>query len=258
MIGNLVELYRYRALVGALVVRHLHTRYRGSALGLFWSLLNPLLLMAVYTLVFHYFMRSSNIENYSIFVFAGLLPWLWTTSGMLEGTNSIVASGHLITKSLFPAHVLPVVSVLTNLINFVLSIPVMFVFIYFSGAHFYQSLWALPLLLFIHLIFISGCSVGLSALNVQFRDVQHVVGNLFTFIFFLSPIVYSPQIIPEKYRAYLVLNPFALFTVSYHEIILEGTVPWGYLGSLFALSLIVLILGYAIFDRFREGFAEQL
>jgi len=128
MFHNIKELYRYRSLVWALVVRHLATRYRGSVLGFMWSFLNPLCLMLIYSLVFKYYIRFSGVENYTIFLFCGLLPWLWFSSSLSESTSSIVSSGHLITKSMFPAHILPTVSVITNLINFILSLPLLFIF----------------------------------------------------------------------------------------------------------------------------------
>lgn len=258
MIRNFRELYRYRALLGALVVRHLHTRYRGSLLGFLWSLLNPLCLMAVYTVVFHYYMRAGTDEHYTIFLFAGLLPWLWMVSSVNEGVTSIVSSGHLITKSMFPAHILPVVSVLTNLVNFALSLPLLFIFMFASGVPFQAALLALPLLAGIQLFFLKGLAVGLSALNVHFRDVQHIVANVFTLLFFLCPIVYSAALIPERFRFTLALNPFALFTLSYQRIILEGDVPWGSLGMLSLFALLSLLAGHLVFDRYRESFAESL
>ena len=144
MFHNLTELYRYRALVWALVGRHLATRYRGSVLGFVWSFLNPLCLMAVYTVVFKYYMRSNVVEHYSLFLFCGLLPWQWVASSAVEGTNSLVSSGHLITKSMFPAHILPVVSVVTNLVHFLLALPLL-VLVSISRYLQYRLLWRFKL-----------------------------------------------------------------------------------------------------------------
>ncbi len=258
MIKNLVELYRYRTLLWALVIRHLNTRYRGSALGVLWSLLNPLCLMAVYTVVFHHYMRAGNVEHYTIFLFSGLLPWLWMTSAVNEGATAIVSSGHLITKSMFPAHILPVVSVITNLINFLLALPLLFIFMYFSGVPFGIGLMGLPIIMFLQFLFLKGLAVGLSALNVHFRDVQHIVGNLFTLLFFLCPIVYSAALVPERFQFTLLLNPFALFTIGYHDIIMKGYIPWESFGMLSVFALASLLIGHIIFDKYRESFAENL
>jgi lipopolysaccharide transport system permease protein len=258
MISNLFELFKFRQLVLALVERHLSARYRGSVLGFMWSLLNPLCLMIVYTVVFHHFMRNSAIANYEIFLFCGLLPWLWVTSSLAEGASSIVSSGHLITKSLFPAHILPVVSVLTNMIHFLLSLPIMVVFMLIQGVPFFLSLAILPVVIFLQLLFLTGIVIGLGSLNVLYRDVQHIVGNAITLLFFLNPIVYSASIVPERFKWALMLNPFSLWTITYQSIILEGIIPWSNIGLLTVFSLISVIVGNLVFNNYRELFAESL
>ena len=258
MLENIKALYRYRALTGALVMRHLSIRYRGSLLGFLWSLLNPLCLMMVYTLVFRYYMRF-NQPNYAIFLFVGLLPWLWFTSSLVEGTSAISGSGHLITKSLFPAHILPLVSVLVNFVNFLLSLPLLFVFMWASGLSFPWTMALLPLVLLAQMLFIYGASLFLGSLNVFYRDVQHLLGNVLTFLFFLCPIIYPPDTVPEKLKFTLLLNPLALFTTIYHDLVLEGVVP-SLSGVVYVCVwvLLMLVIGHMIYERFKESFAEAL
>jgi ABC-type polysaccharide/polyol phosphate export permease len=227
-------------------------------LGLFWTLLNPLCLMVVYTLVFHYYLRGNSIPHYEIFLFCGLLPWIWLTSALAEGTSSIVASGHLITKSMFPAHLLPAVAITTNFCNFLFSIPLLFIFMFFQGVTFHWSLLALPLVFILQLFFLNGLTVLLSSVNVLYRDIQHIVGNVITLLFFLNPIVYSSSVIPEKYQWTLYANPFSLFTITYQQIILEGVVSTSKLGLLLIYVLIALIIGHNVFNRLRERLAEYL
>lgn len=259
MFNSLRELYRYRALVGALVGRHLALRYRGSALGFLWSLLNPLCLMLVYTLVFKYYIRFNGVQNYTIFLFCGLLPWIWITSGLSEGASSIVGSGHLITKSMFPAHILPAVAVITSLVNFLLSLPLLFVFMLVFGVPAHASLALVPLVIALQFLLLLGAAVGLGALNVLFRDVQHLLANVLSFLFFLCPIVYPASSVPERFRFTLNLNPFAQLTVMYHDLILDGVVPsalsFVYIAAWVGVSLLG---GYLIFSRYRESFAELL
>lgn len=259
MFRNLRELYRYRGLVWALVLRHLATRYRGSLLGFLWSFLNPLCLMLVYVLVFRFYIRFDQVEHYTVFVFCGLLPWLWLTSSLQEGTSSIVASGHLITKSMFPAHILPAVSVITNLINFLLSIPILLVFMWALGVKFYSTLLLVPVLVIVQCVFLYGATLALGALNVHFRDVQHIVGNLLTFLFFLCPIIYPVETVPERFRFTLDYNPLALITSFYHKLVLDGALPGsGEFLYVLAASIIMLLAGLGIFNRYRESFAEVL
>ena len=253
------ELYRYRALLSALVVRYLVMRYRGSMLGFLWSFLNPLCLMLVYFLVFKFYIRFEQVDNYTVFLFVGLLPWLWSLSGLLEGTASIVSGGHLITKSMFPAHILPAVAVLTTMVNFILSLPLLFLFMYFTGVQFHLTLLLLPLLLLLQMLLLHGLTLGLGAINVHFRDVQHVLGNLLTLVFFLCPILYPISSVPEKLRFTLTSNPFALLTICYHDLILEGTIPSTVtLLSLVGFVLLAILFGSVVYNRYRESFAELL
>lgn len=253
------ELWRSRALVDALVRRHVATRYRGSLFGFFWSFLNPLCLMAVYTLVFSHYMRVSGGPHYHLMVFAGLLPWIWTTSALSEGTSSLVSSGHLITKSLFPAHVLPFVSVASSMIHFVLALPILCIFMAFAGLGLSVTWVLLPLLVLIHGVFLMGCVLALSSLNVFYRDVQHLLANFLTFIFFLCPVVYPRTNIPEKARFWFELNPFALVTEFYQEVLIEGVFPPISQFCYFAFTaLLAFAIGVYIHQRNREQFAEAL
>ena len=260
MISQLHELYRYRVLLSALVSRHLVSRYRGSVLGFLWTLLNPLCLMCVYTLVFRYYMRFSSVDDYALFLFCGLLPWIWVSSALSEATNSIVSSGHLVTKSAFPAHILPTVSVATNMINFILSLPVLFLFILIAG----RPIGALSLLMLLPVIGVSflltlGVSFTIAAVNVFYRDVQHIVGNVLSLLFFLCPIVYPLSAVPEKYHFTFLVNPVSVLISMYHDILFNDRIP-----SLFSFlyvsvwSVAALVIGAVVFERYREHFAEML
>jgi ABC-type polysaccharide/polyol phosphate export permease len=259
MIQTLREIVKYRPLIRALVVRHLVMRYRGSVLGFLWSILNPLCLMLVYTLVFKFYIRFNEVEHYTIFLFAGLLPWIWCSSGLLEGTASISSGGHLITKSMFPAHILPIVAVLTTMINFLLSLPLLFIFMAVLGVQFHASLALLPFIVLLQMIFLTGLVLGLSSLNVHFRDMQHILANLLTLLFFLCPIIYPPHVVPEALRFTLEANPFALFTIIYQNAVLDGVMPSaGAILTVLGYTLAALIFGDVVYNRYRESFAELL
>lgn len=256
--NELLEIYKYRSLIVALVGRHLASRYRGSALGFLWSLLNPLFLMLIYTLVFKYYIRFEQ-PNYSLYVFCGLLPWIWMTGGLIESTNSIVASGHLITKSMFPPQILPVVAVLTNLVHFVLSLFLLLGFIIFYNIPITIAYVFLPVIIIIQFLFLYGLGLLFSSLNVRYRDIQHLLGNLLSLLFFLCPVVYPASSVPEKFRFTLELNPFAGIIVMYQEILLEGRFPDMKIFTLVSVvTLFVIILANNVFRKQREHLAEML
>ena len=256
LLDGLRELYRYRILIATLVGRSLKARYRGSALGFFWTILNPLLLMGVYALVFRYYMRF-DVENYAVFLLCGILPWTYFSSSLSEGTNSILAGGSLITKSLFPPQVLPTVTLLSQLVNYLLSLPILILFLVLYGVPLHATLVALPAILFLQTLFTWGLVLLLAALNVHFRDVQHILGNVLLLWFFLCPIIYPADQIPEGMRFVQYLNPIGLMIETYHGIFLYGTLPSaGVVAHMLASSLVLVIVGHRVFERYRETFPE--
>ena len=259
LVTTVSQMMRYRALLWALVIRHLAIRYRGSMLGFLWSFLNPLCLMLVYVLVFKYYIRFNQVEHYTVFMFCGLLPWIWVTSALSEGTSAVVGGGHLITKSMFPPQILPTVSVLTSMINFLLSLPLLVIFMLGSGIPLPWTVLLLPFVVVGQALFLLGIVWALSALNVFFRDVQHIVGNLLSFLFFLCPIVYPASVVPPRFAPLLHLNPLSLLTQFYHQILIDGVVPdaWS-VGYFTVVTALVLVAGSMIFQRYREHFAEFL
>lgn len=252
------ELYRYRQLIWSLVLRDLKARYRGSLLGFVWTFLNPLLLMLVYVLVFLVYMRI-EMENYAVFLFCGLLPWIWFSSSLMEGVNSVIDGGSLITRSMLSPEVFPAVKVLSNLINFVLSLPLLFLFIIIFKIEVGPPLLALPIVILVQLIFTMGLVAIVSAINVRFRDLQHILGNFITLWFFISPILYPLSSIPEEFRAYSRLNPIAVFSEAYQDIFFYNRMfDLKGISIVLIFSIAVYIVGTIVFNRYKESFAEEI
>lgn len=241
----------------ALLLRQLKVRYRGSILGFVWTFLNPLLLMGVYSLVFHFVMRIA-VPNYALFLLAGLLPWTWFGSALSEGTNSIVGGSSLVTKSLFPTEILPAVVVLSTMVNFALSIPLLIGCAWLYGVDVNPLLWTcLPPVMALQCVFTLGLVLALAALNVHYRDVQHIVTNLLMLWFFMTPIIYPIEQVPENLRAFVLLNPMALFAEIYQSIFVNMSWPgWQTFGILVLYALASLLIGARIFDGYRDSFPE--
>jgi lipopolysaccharide transport system permease protein len=268
MAGHLAELYRFRVLIVTLVLRELRARYRGSLLGFLWSFLNPLLLMGVYVLVFAVYLRVP-MEKYALFLFTGLLPWLWFSQSLGHATGVIVGSGGLVKRILFPAEILPLVSVLSNLANLLLSLPLLFFFLLLFGVRPGPVLAFLPLLLLIQLLLTVGLALPLAALNVHLRDVEQILANVLVLLFFLSPILYPVTTVPLTIhvgdaltlplRPLYFLNPVAGLVQGYQNILFFGREPhWIHLGMVTATALVALWVGYAVFDRLRDSLAEEV
>lgn len=251
-------IYRHRELVANLVAKELKARYRGSTLGMLWTFLNPLLLLLVYAIVFSVYMRV-QMENYAVFVFAGLLPWIWFSSSLMEGVNSITSSGPLITKSMFPAEILPMVKIISNMFNYLFSLPLLFIFMAIYGVPLTLHILWMPFIAAAQLLFTIGLVYMAAAVNVRFRDVQHILGNLLVLWFFLCPIIYPISQTPEKWRFTFYLNPMAALILSYQDIFIHGRAPSLFiLAALVAVGAAITLVGFRQFDLYKESFAEEI
>ena len=265
MFANLRQVFRYRALVSSLVARELKARYRGSVLGFLWTFANPLLLLGIYTFVFTVMMPGSRagtrIEPYAVFLLCGILPWTWFQTSVLESCTVLVAGGNLIRKVLFPAEILPIVTVLTGLVNFGFSLIILagFLAYYARPVSIGEIAW-LPLIVLVQLTFTLGLALLLSSLTVHFRDLRDLVGNLMTLWFWGTPIIYSVSEVPERFRWLLALNPLTHLAVAYQNVLfLDGPFEaWPSLLWLGAASLALLTVAYFVFDRLRDTLAEEV
>src|ERR671913_2296412 len=260
MFQNLANLLKYRGLIQSLVVRELKARYRGSVLGFFWSFVNPLLLLLIYTFVFTVVLPGTHpeeIEPYALFMFCGILPWTWFSSSLSESSNVLISGGNLIKKVLFPAEVLPMVTVLANMVHFFFGLPVLVAFLiyYQRPVDPIELLW-FPVIVLVQLVFTIGLALFLSALTVHFRDLKDLLGNLVQLWFFATPIIYPMQQAPENMRQWLNLNPMTHIMISYQEVLLfpgpHG--HWKWLMAHAVASIGVFLVGYFVFDRLRDSF----
>jgi lipopolysaccharide transport system permease protein len=264
MFHNLAQLPRYRGLIQSLVARELKARYRGSILGFFWSFINPLLLLLIYSFVFTVVLpgRPADLEPYALFMFCGILPWTWFSSSLLESSNVLIAGGNLIKKVLFPAEVLPIVTVLANLVHFLLGLPILGIFlIYYRRPLALSELVWFPVVVLVQLVLTVGLALIVSALTVHFRDIKDLLSNILTLWFFSTPIIYPmSQQLPPFGRTLLNANPFTHLAISYQEILFyPGPFGhWKWLVMLGAASVLLFLVGYFLFDRLRDSFAEEV
>ena len=262
---NLARPAGYRGLIQSLVARELKARYRGSVLGFFWSFVNPLLLLSIYSFVFAKILPpNATAENtpYEVFMFCGLLPWTWFSASLLEGTGSLIAGGNLIKKVLFPAEILPIVTVLANMVHFFFGLVILAAFlVYYQRPLNLSELAIFPLAVAVQLVLTLACALILSALTVHFRDIRDILSNLLTFWFFATPIIYPYFLFQDTWQEQLLkLNPFTHLAITYQEILFfQG--PVGHLQWLLvlgAISVVFFLFAYFVFDRLRDTFAEEV
>lgn len=264
MLSTSRELTRHRGLVSTLVSRELKARYRGSVLGFFWSLVNPALLLSVYSLIFGYVMPARGVEPYAVFLVTGLFPWIWVSSSLLEGSTSLLDNSGLLRKAVFPASVLPTVPVLANLVHFLLALPVLIAAFVIGRALGHPvggwTMLLFPVVVILQLPLVGGLALGLAALNVHFKDVRDIVANMLTLLFFLTPIIYPLEIVPFKAFWWVVrLNPFTPFTLAYQQLSFFDVIPDATLWlQMIVVSFLGFYLGTALFERLSETLTEAV
>jgi ABC-type polysaccharide/polyol phosphate export permease len=250
------SVYRYRWLLYELTLRDLTLRYRGSALGFAWTFLNPLLAMLVYTLVFSVYLRIP-IPHYAVFLISGLLPWLWFSSSLTIGTSAIVDGRSYVGSSMFAPVILVVVPILTNGVNYLLSVPLLLALAAYFGVPIGWPILVLPVLMGIQILLTLGFLLILSSLNVFYRDLQQLMMTLIGMAFYLAPIFYPLTQVPERYRPFLFIDPIVPLILGYQNIFFYNRLP-NALEVSYALvvALALCFIGRRVFNRYKDAFAD--
>ncbi|MBI5507207.1 MAG: ABC transporter permease [Deltaproteobacteria bacterium] len=251
---KLFEIYRYRELLKNLVVNELKLRYRRSALGFLWSMLNPLLTMIVLTLVFSTIMRF-NTKDYWVLLLAGMLPWIFFSQAISGGLMSIVGKGALLKKVYIPKTIIPLSTVLAGLVNFMLSMLAMFALMAALGRLPNTAMLFLPVSIGILTLFTCGMAFLFSCLNVYFRDFTHMTEVLISAWFYASPVIYTVEMVPERFRPAFAWNPMLYVIECFRAPIFDARLPSLQTVSIaFAGSLLSALIGFVVFVRFERGF----
>lgn len=269
-VAHLVELWAYRELLRNLVIRDLKVRYRNSALGILWSLGNPLLMTLVFTIVFTVMTGySSRTENFPVFVLCGILPWNFFSASVIGSIRSIVDNAPLVSKVYFPRENLPISIGLANLVNFFMALIALFALILFFQIPITKWVLLLPAVIAVQLIFTIGFGLIMATANVFYRDTQIIMEVVMMAWFFMTPIFYPVEILPRSYEIWSltidvwrwvnILNPMASIIAMYRIILYSGARPEFYFFMRTLLtSLGVLGVGSIIFYRYSRTFAEEV
>ena len=275
MSGKLRELYAYRYLLKNLVIRDLKVRYKNSFLGVIWSLLHPLLMMTVYTLLFTVLIPNESLPKYPIFILVALIPWQFHTGSMNSGVHSITGNAAIIKKVYFPRILLPTATMLSNLVNLLLASIVLLVLLFAFGVGLsIHALWV-PLILLTQIIFMLGLSYLLSTLQTFYRDTAMILEVGLLAWFFLTPVFYPFERFGDQAEVWgFAFNPARLMRwVNPMASIVDGyrTVLWGNVGGngpatmdplpllrTFVTAVLIFIIGYVVFSRSEHLFGEKL
>lgn len=258
MLKAISEIYAYREMIRGLVVRDLRGRYKKSALGFLWTFINPLLQLGVYTLVFSVIL-TNRIEKFYLFLFVALVPWMFFSSCLTSGAQSVIGSANMIKKIYFPKEVLPISYTTSCFVNMLFGFVIIFIVLILGGQPITWSYLFLPLVMLIEYMLCLGITLLVSALTVYVRDLEHILGIVSMLWFYVTPIVYSVEAVPEQFRYIMALNPMYQIIRAYRDILYFSIVPqirtliW-----CFAAALIVLVIGAFVFRSLKDHFVEEL
>ncbi len=254
------DLVTYRYAIYNFISSNLRSRYRRSALGFLWTLLNPLFTMAILAIVFSTIFQSS-VKNFSIYIFSGLLPWTLISNSMIGGSMSLVFGEGYFKKVYVPKFLFPLVTVGVEVVNFLLSLLSLFFVAFLLGAKISWGLLTLPFALLLTALFILGLVLTVSILTVYFRDLSHITQIGFTALFYLTPIVYPIEFLSNNHLLLTVikLNPFFYFVELFHVIIYQAKIPDISLWLIcLGLTAVSLILGFIIFSSREKDVIYRL
>ena len=254
----MTRLNQIRDLIYILTVKDIKTGYKNNVFGYLWSLANPLAYAIIFYFAFGIIFRF-KMENYALFLICGLFPWQWLSNSSVTSANVFIVNANLIKKAVFPRYIVPIASCLQEGFHFLMTIPVLLVFMIVFEVDIKSTLLlGIPLLLVIQFMMVVGLSLIIGTLNVFFRDINYIVQVLFQMLFYLTPILYPLSKIPEEYVGYMLLNPFLPIISCWRSLFMEGSLDSDYVLLALFYSTALLVLGIIIYRKLSWKFAEAM
>ena len=259
MISTVKEIWAYRSMIRSLVHKDLRGRYQASVLGFLWTFIVPLCQLLVYTVVFSVMMRS-NVEKFYLYLFVALIPWNFFSSCLTGGSSCIIQQQSLVNKIYFPREVVPVAYVTSSFVNMLYCEIVVVAVALFSGVRFsLPGLLCLPVVMAVEYVLALGITMIMSAVDVYFRDLEHILGIISMAWMFMTPIMYDMSMVPEHLRFIFRLNPMTSVVTAYRDILYSGGVPkMETLLVSAGMGILFLIIGFLVFGKLKRRFSEVM
>lgn len=259
MLSNkLGVLYDHRNLLMNFVSKEVKLKYKNSVLGFLWSFMNPIIMLCIYTFVFKYILKL-QIQNFELFLFSGLLAWNFFNLSITMSSQSLLNQSNLIKKIYFPREIIPLSIVLSNLLNYFVMSLIVVIATLITEHSISQYIYLFPLIIVCTILFTSGIALLVSLITVKYRDVSYLIEVVLLFLFYMTPIVYSPDLVPEQYVNIINLNPVTQLVNLHRSVLLPNyLLEWTSVIVYVFVSLIVFFIGYALFKRGEMQIVENL
>lgn len=253
-----LKVQHYIDLVAILTEKEIKVRYKSSFFGYLWSVAHPLAFALVFFVAFKVVVKI-QVEDYALFLIAGLFPWQWFANSVNAAPRIFLGNASIIKKVNFPRNIIPFTQVFQDMIHFILAIPVvvLFLFLYHKLPSF-SWLYGIPVLLIIQFLMTYGICLMISSTNLFFRDLERLTIIFTTMLFYFTPVIYPEKMVPVKYKPLINLNPLAPLMISWRELFLNGTLSPLYLAVSFGYAILAFILGFLIYRKLSWKFAEVL
>jgi lipopolysaccharide transport system permease protein len=254
---NLQELWHYRELLYFLTLRDIKVRYKQTLMGLAWVIIQPLMTMLIFTLVFNRFVRlDAGPLPYPLFALSGLLLWLFFSSAVSNSTNSLISNANLITKVYFPRMFIPAAAVGAGLVDLFVAFVLLIILVLYYGLSLTPSLLLLPLFVFLMTLLALGVSLFSAAVTVKYRDLRHALPFIIQLWMFASPVIYPAAIVPERWRWLLTVNPIAGIIEGFRAALTGQPFNWFQLSLATGITVTLLLFSIYVFRRFEDTFAD--
>ena len=259
MIQTVKEIWAYRSMIRSLVHKDLRGRYQASVLGFLWTFIVPLCQLLVYTVVFSIILRST-VEKFYLYLFVALIPWNFFSACLTGGSSCVIQQQSLVNKIYFPRDVVPVAYVTSSFVNMLYCEIVVFAVALFSGVHFsLVGILCLPVVMAVEYILALGITMIMSAVDVYFRDLEHILGIISMAWMFMTPIMYDLSIVPDRLKPIFQLNPMTSIVTAYRDILYAGGVPkLETLGVSLGMGILFLVIGFIVFGKLKRRFSEVM
>lgn len=255
----MVSIKNYIDITSVLISKDFKIKYKNTLLGYIWAIGYPLVFAAILYIAFQNIIRI-ELDNYGLFLIVGIFPWQWFANATYLSSIILISNASIIKKIMFPRLLLPLSTILIEMLHFIISWIVIIAFLFINDQPLFYFCWlyGVPLVAAIQLVMIYGVGLAASSLNIFFRDTERIINIAITMLFYLTPVIFPLKMVPERFKPYFLINPMTGIIELWRALFLEGSLLWKGIGISAVYAIVSLLIGSVIYCRLKSRFAEAL